>query len=72
MRHAIFLAFRYLRSSPMRSMLLVLGLGVALFLPVFSYSMADLIEEKLLLRANSSPILIGYKGDQFDLTMNAL
>ncbi|MAA78324.1 MAG: hypothetical protein CL916_03620, partial [Deltaproteobacteria bacterium] len=30
------------------------------------------IQEKLVERGISSPILIGYKGDQFDLTMNAL
>ena len=72
MKHAFFLALQYLKSAPLRTTLLIFGLGIAMFLPLFSFLTADLIEQKLMERANASPILIGYKGDQFDLTMNAL
>ena len=41
-------------------------------LPVLSYFAANVAQEKLVERGRTSPILIGYKGDQFDLTMNAL
>ena len=71
-RHAFFLAMRYIRATKGTSFLLVFGISVALYLPVFSYFAADIVQEKLIERGHVSPILIGYKGDQFDLTMNAL
>jgi putative ABC transport system permease protein len=52
--------------------LLILGLSVAFYLPIFSYFAVEEVQEKLTERGTSSPILVGYKGDQFDLTMNAL
>ena len=71
-RHAFFLATRYINASKGMSFLLVFGLSIALYLPLFSYFAAELAQEKLIERGYSSPILVGYKGDQFDLTMNAL
>lgn len=72
LRHALYLALRYLASSPGRSAVLVLGCSIALFLPLFTGLAADRIEGSLLARAESSPVLIGAKGDEFDLTMSAL
>ena len=71
-RHALYLALRYLASSPGRSSVLVLGSAVALFLPIFTGLAAERIEDSLLARAESSPVLLGAKGDEFDLTMTAL
>ena len=70
--HALFLAYRYLRSTPFMTTILVLGLSIALYLPIFSYFAVETVQEKLVERGESSPILVGYKGDQFDITMNAL
>lgn len=72
MQHAFFLALRYIRSGPFRSLIVVMGLGAVLFLPLFSYGLGQLLSETLLSRGESSPILIGHKGNEFDLTMNAL
>ena len=72
LRHALYLALRYLASSPGRSAVLVLGSAVALFLPLFTGLAAERIEGSLLARAESSPVVIGVKGDEFDLTMSAL
>ena len=72
LRHALYLALRYLASSPGRSAVLVLGSAVALFLPLFTGLAAERIEGSLLARAESSPVVIGAKGDEFDLTMSAL
>ncbi len=71
-RHAFFLAWRYLLSAKGRSMILILGTSTALFLPLFSYLGAEIIQQKLTSRADNSPILIGQKGNEFDMTMNAL
>lgn len=72
LRHAIYLASRYLLHAPTRTATLVLALGVALFLPLFTWQAANLIESGLLHRANQSPMLVGAKGDRFDLTMSTL
>ena len=71
-QHAMFLALRYIRSTKGTTSLLIFGLSIALYLPVFSYFAVDAVQNKLVERGIQSPILIGYKGDQFDLTMNAL
>ena len=70
--HALFLATRYLRAHPVRTLVLVLGLAVALFLPAFTFLAAERVEEGLLTRATASPILLGHKGNEFDLTLSAL
>ncbi|HVR29211.1 MAG TPA: ABC transporter permease [Thermoanaerobaculia bacterium] len=72
MRDALFLALRYLRSAPGRTAVLVAGTTVALFLPLFTYRAAALLERTLLVRAERSPILIGAKGNEFDLTLSSL
>lgn len=70
--HSLVLAERYLRAYPLRSVVLVLGITVALSLPVFTWLSADLAESHMYARARSSPVLIGYKGNEFDLTMSSL
>jgi putative ABC transport system permease protein len=72
LRHAVFLAVRHLIAGPGRSVVLILGSTVALFLPLFTFLAAEMIESRLLHRAQSSPILLGHKGNEFDLTMTSL
>ncbi len=70
--HAVFLAARYLWAHPGRTLVLVLGLSVALFLPAFTLLAAERVEDRLLARAEASPVVIGRKGNEFDLTLAAL
>src|SRR5688572_30144942 len=72
LRNALFLALRYLRSAPGRTAVLIAGAAVAFFLPLFTWRAAALVEHTLLLRAERSPILIGAKGNEFDLTLSSL
>ena len=71
-RNALFLASRYLRSSWIRTAVLVAGVMVAAFLPVFTFLSADLVEGALMRRAEASPILLGAKGNEFDMTLSSL
>ena len=71
-RHSLFLARRHLLSAPGLAVVLILGTTVALFLPLFTYLAAERIEDRLLQRADSSPLLLGRKGNEFDLTMASL
>src|SRR3972149_430085 len=68
-RDALFLA---LRSAPGRPAVLIPGTPVAILLPLFTYRAAALLERTLLVRAERSPILIGAKGNEFDLTLSSL
>ncbi|MEM6796202.1 MAG: ABC transporter permease [Acidobacteriota bacterium] len=72
LQDAFFLSLRSLRGAPWRSLTLVLGTSVALFLPLFTYNAAARLEVELLERARSSPVLVGRKGDEFDLAMSSL
>ena len=69
---AFFLAYRYLRFHPLRTFVLIFGTSVTLFLPIFTYFGSSHLQEALLSRGKDSPILIGKKGNEFDLTMNSL
>ena len=71
-RDALFLATQYLKASLWRTAVLVLGTTVALFLPVFTVLSTDLVGGALMRRAEDSPILLGAKGNEFDLTMSSL
>lgn len=72
LRHALYLALAYLWSAPLRTAILVAGTTVALFLPVFTFTAADRLEDGLMARARKTPVLIGAKGNEFDLTMASL
>ncbi len=72
LRHALFLAWRHAASGPVRTATLVGGTATALFLPAFSWLVTEVLEDRLLDRASASPVLMGAKGDPFDLTMAAL
>lgn len=72
MKDALFLAIRYLRSAPWRTTILVFCTAIAIVLPVNTMVAVRILTEKLQARGVETPILIGQKGDDFDLTMNAL
>lgn len=72
MRDALFLALRYLAAAPGRTAVLIAGVAVALFLPLFTALGTERLEEALLQRAQHTPVLIGAQGNEFDLTLSAL
>jgi putative ABC transport system permease protein len=70
--NAFFLAWHYLQSSRFRTAVLVFCTSLCFFLPSFTFVAASRIEGELSARGDSSPVLIGYKGNEFDLTMSSL
>jgi putative ABC transport system permease protein len=72
MKHSFFLAFQYLRSAPWRSIVLCVCCALALYLPLTTFVAAQVFSDELRLRGKSTPVLIGTKGNEFDLTMNSL
>lgn len=72
LRHALVLAGRSLAAAPVRAAVVVLGLAVALFLPLFTARLGALAEDMLLARARATPIVVGHAGNEVDLVLASL
>ncbi|MEL6691360.1 MAG: ABC transporter permease, partial [Pseudomonadota bacterium] len=70
--NALFLATRYLRYHWARSLILVIVAAMILAVPLVTQSILAQSQAALTDRAEATPMLIGNRGSQLDLTMNAL
>lgn len=70
--NALFLASAYLRYHWARSLILVLVTALILFVPMATQTLLSTSERALLARGASTPLLLGSRGSQIDLTMAAL
>ena len=66
-QHAFYLAWCYLRAMPRRSGVMVFAVAIAVFLPAVSWQIGVVLEDAMLARASATPIVVGHKGDEFDL-----
>ena len=72
MMDSLYLAWRYLRHHRAKTVLLVLSLSVFLGLPLIMRAMSEVIQDSLMARARSTPLLLGKKGSSLDLVVEAL
>lgn len=70
--NALFLAMSYLRFNWLRSVILVLVAAMILSVPVISQVLLDGARTSLTDRAEATPLVLGNRGSQLDLVMNAL
>ncbi|MGR3468934.1 MAG: ABC transporter permease, partial [Shimia sp.] len=70
--NALFLATRYLRFHWVRSLILVVVAALILAVPLITQTILARSQDALTERAEATPMLIGNRGSQLDLTMNAL
>lgn len=70
--NALFLATRYLRYHWARSLVLVVVAALILAVPLVTQTILAQSQKALTSRAEATPMLIGNRGSQLDLTMNAL
>ncbi|MFK7746074.1 MAG: ABC transporter permease [Roseobacter sp.] len=70
--NALFLAFAYLRYHWARSLVLVLVTALILFVPIATQILLSTSERALVARGAATPLLLGSRGSQLDLTMAAL
>lgn len=70
--NALYLAFAYLRYHWARSLVLVLVAALIMFVPVATQTLLSTSERALVARGESTPLLLGSRGSQLDLTMAAL
>jgi len=70
--NALFLAFAYLRYHWARSLVLTLVAALILFVPIATQILLSTSERALVARGEATPLLLGSRGSQLDLTMAAL
>lgn len=70
--NALYLAFSYLRYHWGRSLVLVLVAALIMFVPVATQTLLSTSERGLVARGEATPLLLGSRGSQLDLTMAAL
>lgn len=66
------LAWRYLSYHAARSVVLVLGVALTVFLPVAVELLVDEFSAELAARAESTPLVAGAKGSRYDLVLGTL
>ncbi len=70
--NALYLAFAYLRYHWARSLVLTLVAALILFVPLATQILLSSSERALVARGEATPLLLGSRGSQLDLTMAAL
>ncbi|MEM6593761.1 MAG: ABC transporter permease [Pseudomonadota bacterium] len=70
--NALYLAFSYLRYHWGRSLVLVLVAALIMFVPFATQTLLSSSERTLIARGEATPLLLGSRGSQLDLTMAAL
>ena len=70
--NALYLAFAYLRYHWARSLILTLVAALILFVPIATQILLSSSERALVARGEATPLLLGSRGSQLDLTMAAL
>ena len=69
---SLHIAWRYLRFHKAKTMILVAVITLTIYLPIGVNSLVDEGARQLRLRAKLTPILVGAKGSEADLVLNAL
>ena len=71
-RHLLYLAMRYLMHHRRRTFLLWLGLSITCLLPLGVHHLTKMFEARLRSRAEQTPLLLGVRGNDYDLVLHAL
>jgi len=69
---SLYLAWQYVRFNKAKTIILVASITLIAVLPLALESLLTESERQLLVRAESTPLLIGTKGSALDLVMNSL
>ncbi len=70
--NALYLAYAYLRYHWARSLVLVIVAALILFVPIATQILLSTSQSALVVRGETTPLLLGSRGSQLDLTMAAL
>lgn len=72
MRRILRLTWRYIAFNKLKSLILIACLTITLFLPIAVHVMIRHYESDLMERAETTPLIVGAKGNRYDLVLKSL
>jgi putative ABC transport system permease protein len=72
MLQSIFLASKYILFHKTRSLVLVFSIGIIIYLPGGLQRLIEESEERMIARAEATPLLVGARGSSTDMVINSL
>lgn len=72
MKQSFYLAIKYLQFHRIRTMILIGSIGLILYLPAGLQKLIAESESQMMERANTTPLIVGAKGNSTDLVINTL
>ena len=69
MTRLLLLTWRYMAFNKIKSAIMVVCLTITLFLPIAVHVMISHYENDLMARAESTPLIVGAKGNRYDLVL---
>ncbi|MEB3161341.1 MAG: ABC transporter permease [Synechocystis sp.] len=72
MQDSVYLAWQYLKYNKLRTVILIACITITSSLPISLNLLLKASEKQLLARASTTPLLVGKKGSDVDLTVNSL
>ena len=72
MKDSFYLAYRYLSYHTGRTLVLTFSIAIIIYLPLGLKRLISESEERMLSRAESTPLIVGKKGSPTDLVINSL
>lgn len=72
MKGTLLLTWRYLAFNKMKSSIMFVCLTITLFLPIAARVIIQHYENDLMARAESTPLIVGAKGNRYDLVLKSL
>ena len=72
MKDLLFLAWQYLKFNRIKTIVLILSISLILFIPFGLNVIVDQGAELMTARAEATPLLVGSRGSETELTLSAL
>ncbi len=72
MRGILLLTWRYVAFNKVKSAIMIVCLTITLFLPLAAHVMIHHYEHDLMARARTTPLIVGAKGNRYDLVLKSL
>jgi len=72
MRGILLLTWRYVAFNKIKSAIMIVCLTITLFLPIAAHVMISHYQSDLMARAKSTPLVVGAKGNRYDLVLKSL
>jgi len=72
MLHSLYLTLRYILHNKIKTIIMVTSVTLIIYLPLGLNILVNQSEEQLMVRASSTPLIVGAKGSSLDLVINTL